>query len=149
MQARDFRDIIGGLLLIAVGAAAAWYAASNYALGTVNRMGPGMFPAALGWILAGFGVTILVPALFRRGTLPPADLRAFATVIAGTMAFALIIDRLGFIAAIAALVVISSFADGRLGIVRALAYGLALSVVAAVIFRFGLGIPIHFYRWPF
>ena len=47
MQDRDRRDIVGGLLLAAIGIVAGLYALANYRMGTVNRMGPGMVPVTM------------------------------------------------------------------------------------------------------
>src|SRR5690606_26264901 len=70
MLTRDYRDIIGGALLIIGGIAFSWYAAHQYDLGSLRRMGPGMFPMALGLVLAVFGLMMMVPAFFRAGTMP-------------------------------------------------------------------------------
>ena len=55
MQKRDLKDILAGAVLIALGLPGAAYALATLPLGTLRRMGPGMFPAALGLILALFG----------------------------------------------------------------------------------------------
>ena len=53
MYARDWRDVIAGGLLGLGGLAIAAYAVSHYSLGTLQHMGPGMFPAATGVVLVG------------------------------------------------------------------------------------------------
>ena len=52
-------------LMIVIGLFAVWYA-QRYAFGSPRQMGPGFFPVVLGWVLAGLGVLILLPALRRH-----------------------------------------------------------------------------------
>ena len=146
---RDYGDLIGGGILVAIGIGVVIVAASRYKLGTVAAMGPGMFPLALGVLLACFGALIAAPALLREGELPTVNLRGFAAVIASTASFALTVESVGFAPAICLLVLIATLAEGRFAPVRALLLGIVLSLAAALIFRFGLGVPIHFARWPF
>jgi hypothetical protein len=56
MLSRDYRDIVGGLLLVVLGLGFSWYAAEHYDLGSLRRMGPGMFPTVLGVALACLGL---------------------------------------------------------------------------------------------
>lgn len=70
MTGRNDRDLIGGALMFATGAGYAVYAVATYRLGSLSMMGPGLFPAILGTILAGLGVCIAVPAFFRHGAPP-------------------------------------------------------------------------------
>lgn len=65
------KDLAGGLLLAITGAAVA-LRATHYSLGTLNRMGPGYFPLALGVLLAVCGVLIVINALFASPA-PTAD----------------------------------------------------------------------------
>lgn len=46
----------------------ALYASTHYAIGELQRMGPGFFPTVLAWILAGFEAVILLRALRSPGT---------------------------------------------------------------------------------
>jgi hypothetical protein len=66
MARRDYTDILGGALLVAFGLGVGFYA-QRYNIGTLTRMGPGFFPAALGFLLALLGLAILLPGLRRTG----------------------------------------------------------------------------------
>lgn len=145
----DYRDIIAGALLIVLGLFAGFYATANYNLGTLRHMGPGMFPSWLGFMLAGLGFFVLVPALFRAGTLPKPDIRQFIAVLAGTLIFALTINVLGMVPAIFLLTIASVLADDKLGVVGTLVLCVVLSVLAVLIFRVGLEIPLYPFIWPF
>ncbi|MGQ7794550.1 tripartite tricarboxylate transporter TctB family protein [Faunimonas sp. B44] len=148
MNVRDHRDILGGLLVTAAGLFAAVYAATQYHLGTAGRMGPGMFPAVLGCIMALLGLAILLPALFRAGEAAAVEIRPILAILAGLAAFALTIDRFGLAPAIALLVVIASVADPRATLKGSLALSLALILVATAIFKIGLRFPFPLFAWP-
>ena len=150
MPSRGSQDIVAGLLMIAAGAAIALYALNSYNLGTLRRMGPGMFPFGVGVILAGLGVLILLPALLRGGErLPEFSLRKSAALLAGVAAFALSIRTLGMIPAIVLLTVISSLADSKLRPLGVVVLSAALCLLAWGVFRAGLGLNIPLWRWPF
>ncbi|WP_161142618.1 tripartite tricarboxylate transporter TctB family protein [Propylenella binzhouense] len=148
MNARDRKDIVGGLLVTAVGLFAAVYAMTHYRLGTAGRMGPGMFPAALGGIMAVLGLAILVPALFRAGEAVKVDIRPVLAILGGLAAFALAIGTVGLAPAILFLVVIASFADPHATLRGSLALSAALIVIATAIFKIGLQFPFPLLAWP-
>jgi len=150
MRSRDHKDILAGGLLVAVGLWAGIYAWQSYALGTVTHMGPGMLPTVLGFSLAGIGMLILVPAFFRAGApLLRPDYRQFVAVLGGLLAFALTVDGLGLVPAIFLMTMVAVLADDRLGIVGTLALAAGLSIIAVLIFRVGLRIPLDAFKWPF
>lgn len=149
MYPRDYRDMVGGAALLILGALFAWYATENYALGTLRRSGPGLFPAALGVLLAGFGAVILVSAFFRTGTRPEVRFWAPLFVLSGVAAFAAMIVPFGLIPAIVAVVAITSLAELKIRPVSLLAMCVVLSVMAWLVFRVGLGLPVAMFRWPF
>lgn len=149
MLSRDYRDIVGGALLVIIGIAYSWYAIEHYDLGTLRRMGPGMFPSALGFVLAGFGAVLAVQAFFRTGVMPEIRILTPLFVILGVAAFALTIQPFGLIPAILAVTVISSLAELK---VRPVSLGilcLVLCVIAWLTFRVGLSLPLPMFRWPF
>lgn len=149
MHARDYRDLIGGGLLILVGLWAGLHAVMTFDVGTVSRMGPGMFPASLGFMLAGLGLIIAIPAFFRSGPDVVIDWRPLAFIVIGVLAFAITVTRFGMVPAIVVLTIASVFADTKIRIVGALVLSLFLSALAYGIFRLGLGIVLEPFRWPF
>src|SRR5690606_1296330 len=111
--------IIAGAVLLGLGLFASVYGMNTMKMGTVAQMGPGFFPVTLGFILSGFGVAIVIPALFRSGELPQPDLRSFLAVAASLLAFALMVRPFGLLPAIFTLTIIASFADSKLALWRA------------------------------
>lgn len=148
MLARDYRDIVGGAALILFGGFAALHAIFFMRMGTFSQMGPGMFPAGVGCIIALLGAAILLPALFRRGVAADIDLRSGAAVIAGMLAFATMVAPFGIVPAVLALTLIASRADSKLSPLGTLVVAATLSAGAALIFRVGLGVPVAIVAWP-
>lgn len=147
---RDYRDIVGGGAMILAGAFAALYAMANLRLGTMTNMGPGMFPTALGVILAGLGGLVLVPALFREGgdLMPDIDTRSLAAVIAGMLTFMVMVLPFGIAPAILAMTLTASRADSKLSLLGATMLGSVLAFSAVLIFRIGLGLQVPIAAWP-
>ena len=146
------RDLVGGALLVLLGAFVAWYAHEHYTLGTLRRMGPGMFPFGAGLVLAALGVLVMLPALLRPRGLPEDPPEPFRIVpgliiLAGVIAFALLVRPLGFIPAVLGLVVIVAFAGTDRRPVRILVLAIALCFVAWGVFRLGLNLPLTMFRW--
>lgn len=149
MPTRDYRDILGGGVLVVIGALTLIHTLTALNVGTISRMGPGMFPAALGVILIVFGALIVVPALFRHGAMPQLRIWSPLFVLSGVAAFALTIRPFGLMPAILAVVVISSFAELKVRPVSIAALCAVLCLIAWLTFRVGLGLPIAMIRWPF
>lgn len=145
---RDFEDIIGGALMIAGGTWFAFYAL-NYNLGTLRRMGPAYFPLSIGILVVAFGLIILVPALFRAGTLPRPEWRPFLAICIAVLGFALLVDRFGLIPAVLLLTVLAAFAERNPSLRLTLILAASLAAIAVLVFTMGLGIPIPAYRWSF
>jgi hypothetical protein len=142
MLSRDYRDVIGGALLLICGLLFSWYAAGHYELGTLRRMGPGMFPMALGFVLAGFGVMLMISAFFRPGPAMEARVVVPLFVLAGVAAFALLIRPFGLLPAILAVVAISSLAERRVNPKSVALLSASLCLLAYLVFRVGLGLAI-------
>ena len=149
MLRRDYRDMIGGSLLIVIGVWATMQAWFDYPLGSVSHMGPGMFPAGVGVLLALTGVLVFVPALFRAGpALAKPDYRAFFFVLLSLVLFALTVDTFGLIPATAVLTVAAVLADKKVGIIGTIVLTAVLSTIAILVFSVGLGIPLEPFKWP-
>src|SRR5215831_14593930 len=93
------KDCWGGLMLIAIGAAAVLIA-RNYPFGTALRMGPGYFPVVLGGVLILFGLAILGGS--SRNGEPIAgswSLRALIVLPLSLILFGVLMQYAGFVPA--------------------------------------------------
>ncbi|WP_185968601.1 tripartite tricarboxylate transporter TctB family protein [Paracoccus sp. M683] len=146
----DKRDFLGGVLLLLTGIGVAVHAAMQYPLGTLQRMGSGMFPFGAGIIMALLGLLVLIPAFMRseptdwRGVSP----RALICVLASVAGFALVMPRFGLAPAIAVLVFLSSLGDRDFRIVNAAAVAVVMCVLSYLIFVLGLNLPFPMLRMP-
>ena len=140
------RDVWAGALFIAIGASAA-FLARNLAFGTAMRMGPGYVPRGLAVAVMALGAIVLLRGLLRGGpAVEKGRWRPLLIVLGAILAFGLLIERAGLVAAGAALVVAARFADDERRPLETLAFAAALALAAAALFVYLLGLP---YRvWP-
>ena len=117
MKHFDFRDFLGGVLLIGLGLFVAIYAGTHYRVGEPARMGPGFFPVSLGCILAGLGLIVLLLS-FRPSAhaweVPSVAFRPLIAILTAVAVFGLIVYRLGLVPATVALTFIAALAEPRL-----------------------------------
>ena len=146
MRIRLSTDLLTGVLFLALGVFAAIYG-SRYPLGTAARMGPGYYPllASSGQILLGL-VQVLRSFLTTTGDLGAVNVRPLVLVLAGTLAFGLLIDRSGFVIAGLLLVFAARLADRDFRPVEVAILAVCLVAFTLAIFRYGLGMPLRL--WP-
>ena len=140
-QILNNKDFWGGVMLIAIGIAAA-VMARDYPFGTALRMGPGYFPTVLGGVLALFGLYLLVRSLRSSDVIAGSwSIRALVILPIAFVLFGVLMDRAGFIPALAVLIA-GSAAAGREFRLREVALLTAVLIVFCVIvFIWGLGLP--------
>jgi hypothetical protein len=156
----NIEDFLSGLIFVVVGLAA-FIVATGYPLGTPARMGPGLLPLYLGGLLVLIGLGVCLQSLSLREREAPIKeangprpsfgersrlLRPVICVVAGLMAFALLVKPLGLVIAITLLVLIVTQAESGFPIWKALLLGPLLALMAVLIFVFGLNLP--FPVWP-
>ena len=135
-------DLIAGCLFAAVGAAFV-AVAQNYDFGTARRMGSGYFPTVLGGLLAAIGLVLILGSLAgARKKLERFAFGSLALVIAGIIAFGLLIRAAGLVPAIVALVLIASGASDRFRWSSAAALAAALAAFCWITFSVALGLPV-------
>lgn len=140
---RSPKDLGAGSIYMALGAAALWFGA-DYRMGTAGEMGPGYFPRVLAAILIGIGA-IAAGRSFVINSEPINGLawKPLLLVLAGTMAFGLLVTKAGLVAALLALVLLSAAASPLFRFSWTAAAGLmALIAACALVFVKGLGIPL-------
>lgn len=145
MLNRAYGDIIGGLLITAFGVFVLFYS-ERYAMGTLQRMGPGYFPRALGFLMVGLGVIIAAPAFARAGPIPRFRLRSFLSILASLVFFALTLRSLGLVVATSGTVLIASLATNQLTWVTRGVLMVAITAITYVVFILGLRMILPI--WP-
>lgn len=147
-------DMVAGMLTCCAGLAIAVYASSTYPMGTLRRMGPGMFPAGVGATLSLLGLVLAFNSWRKLRAaagraLPPLgwEMRTALLTITGVLAFAFLLRPLGLVPAVLAVVGISALADHRNTprIIAVLA--VLLATLATIIFKLGLGMTFPLFAW--
>jgi hypothetical protein len=124
--------------------AGALYISWRYPAGTAARMGPGYFPHMVSGLLVLLGGILIVRSWFRPGeTIAIVDLRPLLFVLAGTIAFGLLIERAGFLAASVALVTASRLARPDFRALEVLLLATGLAACAALLFVYALGLSVR------
>jgi hypothetical protein len=144
----NFRDLIGGIALLAIAIFFGVYAA-YLGIGTGRRMGPGYFPLLAGLFTAGVSLFIIVPALFRGGEMPRMAWRPFLTLVGSIAVFILVMPRAGLLPAIVATICVAALADPRSTVRGTLLLAAGVALGAWLVFIVGLGLPLRTYRIPF
>lgn len=144
------RDYLGGILMIAVGLAAA-IGGSSYRMGTLSRMGPGFFPTSLGVILALAGLAIAITARFTRyegeiEQLAP-EWRGWICICASIVAFVVLGKYGGLLPATFAIVFISALGDRENNVWTAALLAIGCAIVALVVFRWALQLQFPLFQW--
>ncbi|MGE8943023.1 tripartite tricarboxylate transporter TctB family protein [Leptospira interrogans] len=149
LRVRSARDFWAGIIYIIIGAGAL-FMAQRYALGTLQRMGPGYFPTILGGLMLLFGVISLVRSFAVTGPLvAPIAWKALVLVIGSSALFALLLPRAGLVIASVLTGLMSAAASRWFAFdVRALAGLLVLAAACALVFVTTLQVPMPIWgRW--
>jgi hypothetical protein len=148
------RDYLGGALMLLIGAGALAQGVT-YDVGTLDNMGPGFFPVALGLLMALVGIGIVISARLsaRRAAVnaeSPArrpEWAAWACILGGIAAFVGIGEYGGLAPATFALVFLSALGDRTNTPKRAALLALAMVVISAVVFRWALKLQFPLFSW--
>jgi hypothetical protein len=135
-------DLAAGLLFAGLGLVT-MYGASRYNLGNAARMGPGFMPMIIGAALTLFGTLAIGQSIVREGEeIGTVELRPVLLVFVGVFCFAMLIDRGGFLLAIASLVICARLAGREVKPIEIAVLAAALALLGAAIFVWGLGLPL-------
>lgn len=165
-----YRELTTAALLVCLGLGYGIWAYLNYDLGTLRRVGPGMFPLGLGGALALIGVFLALPALgnirrrhdalpigsgeavdiLEQPEEPEGSLRSGVFVLLSLVAFAFVLPVLGTVPALFALVYIAVLAErGRDLLLTPALIATVLSVLVWLLFKVALNLPLVMLKWPF
>ena len=146
MKLLNSQDFMAGLAFMAFGIVGI-VVAHDYEMGTAVRMGPGYFPLILSWLLTLIGLVIAVYGLaVERIPMDKWSIRALGLVLGAVTLFGFFLEVLGMVVSVVLLVTVSSVASRNFRLREIVAISIFLSVLASVIFIFGLSMPIKI--WP-
>jgi hypothetical protein len=141
--ARNWPDLLGGALLLAIAAVALVFL-SPLPFGTAARPEAAFLPTIVCAVLAGLGALVVVRGLVGAAdAVEPALWRPFAAVLGAIAVFALLIDRAGLPVAVAGTVLTALLARPRLLDRRSLLFAVLLAAACTGAFRYGLGVPFR------
>jgi hypothetical protein len=155
MRIGHAKDFWGGVLFAAIGLLFAVIAYGikplgipGYAMGVPARMGPAFFPFYLGMILLVLGVVIAAGGLRKQGT--SEEERKFPTfhwkpnlfVLGAIVLFGVVLKAIGMLLAGIMLIVIAGMGSTTFKPRRSVILGVVLSIFCALVFVWGLKLPI-------
>jgi hypothetical protein len=149
LKIKSQRDFFSGLMFIAVGIGFA-IGATNYAMGSSARPGPGYFPLILSVLLAILGCIVLFKSLtIETESGDPIGAIAWRPLVVTTLAiavFGLLLPRLGMVITIPILIGIVSLAGDEFKWRDVIINGLVLDFFSWFVFIWGLKLTIPL--WP-
>jgi hypothetical protein len=147
------KDFWGGVMFAVLGALFAVIARGipgvpflpGYTMGTPARMGPGFFPFWLGMMLLVLGVIIAIGGFRHEGPeerFPVFHWKPNFYVLGAVVLFGVILKAVGMVIAGVLLVVVACIGSPDFQLKRSLILGVVLSLFCALVFVFGLKLPI-------
>ncbi|MBP2148586.1 tripartite tricarboxylate transporter TctB family protein [Xanthobacter autotrophicus DSM 597] len=139
---RNPKDVLSGLLFIALGLLFAWQT-QELPMGTAVRMGPGYFPLLLSGLLGLLGLIILINGLRFPGEMPSGIAWRAVIIITGAVVFfGFAVRPLGFLPALGITVFVAATASRLFTFKTAIANTVVMVIFAWAVFIKGLGLPI-------
>jgi hypothetical protein len=122
-------------------------------MGTASRMGPGYFPFGLGILLVIIGVVVLIGSLRDNADdgepqLATWDLKSLALILASVVLFGILLKPMGLPIAVAASVLVASFASHEFRWTTALINIVALMALSILVFVLGIGLEFNLLPAP-
>lgn len=150
MKIKSQKDFWSGLMFMAVGAAFAWGAATNYSFGTSARPGPAYFPFGLGVLLTILGALVW----FASVTVETEDgepigaiaWKPLCIIVASVVMFGFILPRLGLLISLPLLIIVAALAGDEWHWKDSIISVVVLTMGSWLIFIKGLNLVIPL--WP-
>jgi len=147
IKSRFRKDHLGGLLAV-VGGLSAAYQGSTYDIGSLEHMGPGFFPTALGILLAicglaiGFSGETASAELGKEHASKPINWRAWGCIIAAVASFVVLGQHAGLGPATFAIVFIAALGDRGNTLKSAAVLGVVATAICVIVFWWALKIQL-------
>jgi hypothetical protein len=147
------KERTGGILLLLVGMGVV-LESRNYGVGSLGNMGSGFVPLALGVLLVLLGLAIGFTSVSAvqsgdggEGGHGSVDWRGWACILGGMGAFILLGTTLGFVPATFATVFICAIGDRNNSLRDSAILAVVLTIVASLIFHYGLKVQMPLFSW--
>jgi hypothetical protein len=146
MRVRSPKDFWAGLIFVAIGGGFVLLA-QEYRLGDMHRMGPALFPILVGALLAALGAIMALRAFALDGPpVPRFEARPILVSLLAIVLFAIALQWVGLVAAVAVLVLIGANATREVRLLDVLALAAVMVVFSVAVFVWLLGLPLPL--WP-
>jgi len=141
------QDLVTGILFALVGGFGIWIG-RDYPMGTPVRLGTGVFPMLLCWGLVGIGAILVVQALLTNGEkLTRWDWRPLIMIGLATIAFSLLIEPAGLVAAMVVSMTLAALGTHETRWLEFAMFSVIMVVVGLGLFIWGLNMPIKVFPW--
>lgn len=148
MHIRNQKDFWAGLMFAAFGIFFSGFG-TRYTFGSAARMGPGYFPTVLGIILIVLGAVITMGAISPKAEEHRVAKFSWPTillVLGAVVLFGFLLNKAGLVIALAAVVIVSSYASHEFGWKATLVNTVILIALCLVVFVYALS--LQFPLWP-
>ena len=141
------QDLATGLLFAVVGGLGLWIG-RDYPMGTPVRLGTGVFPMILCWCLLATGAIVIIKGLLSDGPrLTQWAWRPVIMISLATVAFALLIDRAGLVAAMLVSMTLAALGTHETRWREYIVFCVIMLAIGISLFIWGLGMPIRVLPW--
>ncbi len=142
----NMKDVLAGGVFIALGLVFGLDTYLELEFGTPLRMGPGFFPIMLAGLLILIGVVVALQAINKeQSPMSAIPWRGLVLILISPIIFGLTVRGLGFVPAVALVVVISAFASSRMKPLIAIALIAGMTLFCVAVFSYGLGLPVRLF----
>jgi putative tricarboxylic transport membrane protein len=135
------KRFLSGLMFIVIGGVAI-FIAQDYPMGSALRMGPGYFPIVLGGIMALFGIYEVILGIMKSDPVKGNwSIRALIILPLAAVVFGVMMEKVGFVPALIALIFVSAAASSEFKFLEVLMSAVVITVASVAVFIYGLGLP--------
>lgn len=136
------QDFAAGIFLLVI-AGIAFVGGWKLSMGTMSGVGPGMLPKVVAFLVAAFGVMLIIQSLRVVGEeLESWSIRGLIFILSSLLVFAATVRTLGLAFAGPLAVIISAFAEKHVRIKEIIIYAVLLTAACVVLFKYMLKLPI-------
>src|SRR5688572_8881474 len=123
------KRFLSGIMFLFIGGGAI-YMAQDYPMGSALRMGPGYFPIVLGSIIGLFGIWELIIGVLKPDPVKGNwSIRALIILPLSCVVFGVMMEKVGFVPALIALVAVSALAGKEFKLLEVLIMAVLLTIL--------------------